>query len=50
MNSKDKLVLFPPDDLTVSCDISKDEELFLGQGDYQFDIYRLMRQENGSVL
>lgn len=40
--------LFPPDDLTVSCDISNDEELFMGQGDYQFDIYRLMRQENGS--
>ncbi|XP_040002636.1 uncharacterized protein haspin [Xiphias gladius] len=36
------------DDLTVSCDISKDEELFMGQGDYQFDIYRLMRQENGN--
>lgn len=45
----DKHVLFSPDDLTVSCDISKDEELFMGQGDYQFDIYRLMRQENGSV-
>ncbi|KAM7419232.1 hypothetical protein PAMA_016377 [Pampus argenteus] len=38
------------DELTVSCDISEDEELFMGQGDYQFDIYRLMRQENGSVL
>lgn len=37
------------DGLTVSCDISEDEELFMGQGDYQFDIYRLMRQENGSV-
>ncbi|XP_073326586.1 uncharacterized protein haspin [Pagrus major] len=36
------------DDLTVSCDISKDEALFMGQGDYQFDIYRLMRQENGN--
>ncbi|XP_072239807.1 uncharacterized protein haspin [Leuresthes tenuis] len=36
------------DDLTVSCDISNDEELFMGQGDYQFDIYRLMRQENGN--
>ncbi|PWA30587.1 hypothetical protein CCH79_00009324 [Gambusia affinis] len=36
------------DDLTVSCDISNDEELFLGQGDYQFEIYRLMRQENGN--
>ena len=45
----DEHVLFSPDDLTVSCDISKDEELFMGQGDYQFDIYRLMRQENGSV-
>ncbi|XP_031606929.1 uncharacterized protein haspin [Oreochromis aureus] len=36
------------DDLTVSCDISNDEELFMGQGDYQFEIYRLMRQENGN--
>ncbi|XP_029921060.1 uncharacterized protein haspin isoform X3 [Myripristis murdjan] len=36
------------DGLTVSCDISEDEELFMGQGDYQFDIYRLMRQENGN--
>ncbi|KAM6971898.1 serine/threonine-protein kinase haspin [Aplochiton taeniatus] len=36
------------DGLTVSCDISEDEELFLGQGDYQFDIYRLMRQENSN--
>nr|XP_020514192.1 serine/threonine-protein kinase haspin [Labrus bergylta] len=36
------------DDLTVSCDISNDEELFMGQGDYQFDIYRLMRQDNGN--
>ncbi|XP_028305988.1 uncharacterized protein haspin isoform X2 [Gouania willdenowi] len=34
------------DDLTVSCDISNDEELFMGQGDYQFEIYRLMRKEN----
>ncbi|XP_038146246.1 serine/threonine-protein kinase haspin [Cyprinodon tularosa] len=36
------------DDLTVSCDISDDEELFMGQGDYQFEIYRLMRAENGN--
>ncbi|XP_029948727.1 uncharacterized protein haspin [Salarias fasciatus] len=36
------------DSLTVSCDISNDEELFMGQGDYQFEIYRLMRQENGN--
>ncbi|XP_041950077.1 uncharacterized protein haspin isoform X2 [Alosa sapidissima] len=34
------------DGLTVSCDISADEELFMGQGDYQFDIYRKMREEN----
>ncbi|KAF3852099.1 hypothetical protein F7725_005454 [Dissostichus mawsoni] len=36
------------DGLTVSCDISNDEELFMGQGEYQFEIYRLMRQENGN--
>ncbi|KAM6942462.1 uncharacterized protein haspin [Lycodopsis pacificus] len=36
------------DGLTVSCDISTDEALFMGRGDYQFDIYRLMRQENGN--
>ncbi|KAJ3585858.1 hypothetical protein NHX12_012266 [Muraenolepis orangiensis] len=36
------------DGLTVSCDISADEELFQGQGDYQFDIYRLMRQANSN--
>lgn len=36
------------DELTVSCDISMDEELFMGQGDYQFEIYRIMRRENGN--
>ncbi|XP_048851777.1 uncharacterized protein haspin [Brienomyrus brachyistius] len=36
------------DDLTVSCDISADEELFMGTGDYQFDIYRKMREENNN--
>ncbi|XP_077426611.1 uncharacterized protein haspin isoform X2 [Vanacampus margaritifer] len=36
------------DGLTVSCDIANDEALFLGQGDYQFDIYRLMQKENGN--
>lgn len=38
------------DGLTVSCDISNDEELFMGQGDYQFEIYRLMKKENKYVL
>lgn len=37
------------DGLTVSCDISADEELFMGQGDYQFEIYRLMKKENKCV-
>uniref|UniRef100_A0AAY4ACK2 Serine/threonine-protein kinase haspin n=1 Tax=Denticeps clupeoides TaxID=299321 RepID=A0AAY4ACK2_9TELE len=36
------------DGLTVSCDISADEELFMGQGDYQFDIYRKMREANNN--
>ncbi|KAL6466348.1 hypothetical protein MHYP_G00241520 [Metynnis hypsauchen] len=36
------------DGLTVSCDIANDEELFMGQGDYQFDIYRLMKKENNN--
>lgn len=36
------------DGLTVSCDISADEELFMGQGDYQFEIYRLMKTENNN--
>ncbi|KAI4879843.1 hypothetical protein NFI96_007294 [Prochilodus magdalenae] len=34
--------------LTVSCDIANDEELFMGQGDYQFEIYRLMKKENNN--
>ncbi|KAF8371682.1 hasp-1, partial [Pristionchus pacificus] len=31
---------------TIFLDLEQDEELFQGQGDYQFDIYRLMRQHN----
>ncbi|KAI7810805.1 uncharacterized protein haspin isoform X2 [Triplophysa rosa] len=36
------------DGLTVSCDISADKDLFMGQGDYQFEIYRLMKKENNN--
>ena len=45
----DVFIIVCVDGLTVSCDISEDEELFMGKGDYQFDIYRLMREENRCV-
>ncbi|EDO31137.1 predicted protein, partial [Nematostella vectensis] len=32
--------------VTVFCDLSEDESMFTGQGDYQFDIYRKMRVHN----
>ncbi|XP_010609674.1 serine/threonine-protein kinase haspin isoform X2 [Fukomys damarensis] len=36
------------DGIVVFCDISMDEDLFTGEGDYQFEIYRLMRKENNN--
>lgn len=36
------------DGVVVFCDISKDEDLFTGEGDYQFEIYRLMKKENNN--
>ncbi|PIK37306.1 putative serine/threonine-protein kinase haspin [Apostichopus japonicus] len=34
------------DGCTVFCDVANDETLFIGKGDYQFDIYRKMKKEN----
>lgn len=31
----------------IYMDLEKDEDLFKGQGDYQFDIYRKMRRQIG---
>lgn len=36
------------DGVVVFCDISRDEDLFTGEGDYQFEIYRLMKKENNN--
>lgn len=32
---------------TIYNDLAKDPDLFAAEGDYQFEIYRLMRQKNG---
>ncbi|XP_039538973.1 serine/threonine-protein kinase haspin-like, partial [Pimephales promelas] len=36
------------DGLTVSCDLSSDEELFMRQGDYKSEVFRLMKQGNNN--
>ncbi|XP_075417288.1 serine/threonine-protein kinase haspin [Tenrec ecaudatus] len=36
------------DGIVVFCDISLDEELFTGEGDYQYEIYRLMKKETSN--
>ncbi|KHN83051.1 Serine/threonine-protein kinase haspin [Toxocara canis] len=33
----------------IRTDLAADEDLFSGVGDYQFEIYRMMKQENGFV-
>jgi len=35
-----------PDGRTVYTDLAKEDTLFTGEGDYQFDIYRKMKEHN----
>ena len=41
---------FLADGVTVFCNIAEDESLFTGKGDYQFDVYRLMKKANKYVV
>ena len=34
------------DGVTVFCDLREDPDIFAGKGDYQFEVYRLMRKRN----
>lgn len=38
------------DGVVVYNDLAQDEELFTAEGDYQFEVYRLMQEKNGYVL
>ena len=40
-------LIFALDGCTVFTDMSKDPTMFQGEGDYQFDIYRFTKEENG---
>lgn len=44
------LFSFTADGVTVFCNMAEDESLFTGRGDYQFDVYRLMKKANKYVL
>ncbi|XP_041369980.1 uncharacterized protein LOC121383939 isoform X2 [Gigantopelta aegis] len=37
------------DGCIVFCDLAKDDSLYEGTGDYQFDIYRKMKEENNNI-
>ena len=38
------------DGCTVFTDLSADPTLFMGQGDYQFEVYRLMQKRMGEFI
>lgn len=39
-------LLFFSGNKVIYADLGKDEEIFEGKDDYQFDIYRIMREKN----